>query len=142
MKALDIAAVNLRRFLRYRSNVFWVFLFPMLLILVLGSAFGGNNDPRLGVFGGGDGGLADDLIALLDEGPELEVVEVGSTDDLVVAVERGELEAGLAIPADYDAALRSGSSVTCAEARVMPSAFPPWQSVQVREYQGCGSSIP
>ncbi|MGB5757643.1 MAG: ABC transporter permease [Acidimicrobiales bacterium] len=112
MKALTIAAVNLRRFLRDRSNVFWVFLFPMLLILVLGASFGGTSEPRLGVYGGGDGGFADDLITLLNDKPQLDVIEAGSPDDLEVAVERGELEAGLIIPADYDVVLRSGSSIT------------------------------
>ena len=84
----------------------------MLLILVLGASFGGNSDPRLGVYGGGDGGLADELITLLNERPQLDVIESGSPDDLEVAVERGELEAGLIIPADYDVVLRSGSSIT------------------------------
>ena len=34
MKSFTIAAVNLKRFVRDRSNVFFVFIFPMLLILV------------------------------------------------------------------------------------------------------------
>ena len=53
MKAFTIAGVNLRRFFRDRSNVFWVFIFPILLILVLGAAFGGSSDPRLGVYQSG-----------------------------------------------------------------------------------------
>jgi ABC-2 type transport system permease protein len=46
MKALALAAVNVRRMLRERSNVFFVFLFPMLLVLVLGVSFGGTFEPK------------------------------------------------------------------------------------------------
>ena len=45
MKALAIAAVNIRRMLRDRSNIFFVFVFPMLLILVLGVSFGRGSSP-------------------------------------------------------------------------------------------------
>ncbi len=109
MKAFTIAGVNLRRFVRDRSNVFWVFIFPILLILVLGAAFGGSSDPRMGVYNGGEGPLAGDLVGLLEEQPGMQVMDFGSRDDLVATVERGELEAGLLIPGDYDTSLQSGS---------------------------------
>jgi ABC-2 type transport system permease protein len=48
MKTLWIAATNLRRTFRMRTNIFVIFIFPMLLILVLGAAFGGSSSPRLG----------------------------------------------------------------------------------------------
>ncbi len=78
MKAFTIAGANLRRFLRDRSNVFWVFIFPIVLILVLGSAFGGSSDPRLGVFNGGEGPLAADLVDLLEEQPGMQVISFAS----------------------------------------------------------------
>ena len=46
MKSFAIAATNLRRFIRDRGNIFFVFIFPMLLILVLGSSFGGDFNDR------------------------------------------------------------------------------------------------
>lgn len=112
MKALTIAGINLRRFMRDRSNVFWVFIFPILLILVLGSAFGGSSDPRLGVFSGGAGPLAADLEVLVREQPGIRVIDFESRDDLVATVERGEVEAGLLIPDDFDSALQAGVPVS------------------------------
>ncbi len=109
MKAFTIAGTNLRRWLRDRSNVFWAFIFPILLILVLGSAFGGSSDPRLGIHNEGDGPLAADLVVLLEEQPGMQVIQFESREDLVATVERGELEAGLLIPVDYDATLRQGA---------------------------------
>ena len=111
MKAFTIAGINLRRFLRDRSNVFWVFIFPIVLILVLGSAFGGSSDPRLGVYNGGDGSLAAELIGSLEAQTGMRVIDFTSRDDLLVTVERGEVEAGLVVPADYDADLQSGIPV-------------------------------
>jgi ABC-2 type transport system permease protein len=112
MKAFTIARVNLRRFLRDRSNVFWVFIFPIVLILVLGSAFGGSSDPRLGVHNGGDGPLAAELVGALEGQAGIRVIDFASRDDLVVTVERGEVEAGLVIPADYDADLQTGTPIS------------------------------
>jgi ABC-2 type transport system permease protein len=106
-RAFAIAGVNLRRMLRDRANIFFVLLFPMLLILVLGIAFGGSFEPRLGVVAA-DGPLADRLVAALAADERIRVERVDSESAMRTAVERGELAAGLALPADYDAAVRAG----------------------------------
>lgn len=111
MKSLTIAAVNLRRFGRDRGNIFFVFIFPMLLILVLGAAFGGSNTPRLGVFAEGAGPLGDDLIQRLQANETITVVLGDAEESLETGVERGELEAAISIPSGFDDAIRSGSSV-------------------------------
>ena len=66
MKAVRaIAAVELRRFLRDRSNIFFVFIFPLLLVFVLGLQFGGGGpDLRVAVAGADSAlrsGLAEEL---------------------------------------------------------------------------------
>ena len=66
MKSLTIAAMNLRRFMRERANIFFVFIFPMLLILVLGSVFGGGFDTRLGVVALGSGELTSTTVDSLE----------------------------------------------------------------------------
>jgi ABC-2 type transport system permease protein len=108
MKSFTIAAVNLRRFVRDRGNIFFVFIFPMLLILVLGSAFGGSVDARLGVFSEGAGPLGDGLVELIVDAGTIEVVPAGSQASMVQGVERGELEAAIVIPSGYDADVRGG----------------------------------
>ncbi|HEX6468374.1 MAG TPA: ABC transporter permease [Streptosporangiaceae bacterium] len=112
MKAFVIAGVNLRRLLRDRSNIFFVFIFPMSLILVLGVVFGGRFEPRLGIVDADRGPLAERLVTSLDGGDNLTVVRVDDAADLRRAVERGELQAGLLIPAGYDRSLRAGRDVT------------------------------
>ena len=45
--ALTVAGVELRLFLRDRSNIFFVFIFPLLLVVMIGAQFGeGADDAR------------------------------------------------------------------------------------------------
>lgn len=108
MKAVAIAAVNIRRMLRDRSNIFFVFVFPMLLILVLGVSFGRGFEPRIGLVAADPGPLGRDLVRELQAIPDVDVERYGSVEDLRTSVERGQLEAGVLVPEGYDAAIRAG----------------------------------
>lgn len=111
-KIAAIVGANLRRMTRYRANVFFMLIFPMLLILVIGAAFGGGFSPRLGVVVAGDSGpLSDRLVAALEDAEGLAVERVGSEQAMRTAVERGSLSAGLVIPAGYDGAVAAGEQV-------------------------------
>ena len=111
MKALWIAAANLRRTFRVRTNIFFVFVFPMALILVLGATFGGSSSPRLGVVAKDAGPLGTGLVQQLERTPHLRVVSVSDPAALLTQVERGNLAAGLVIPPGYDPAIRGGHRV-------------------------------
>jgi ABC-2 type transport system permease protein len=110
-KVLAIASMNLRRTLRERTSLFFVFLFPMLLILVLGLAFGGPSRPRVGVVVGESGPLATALWDRLRTADGIAVSRFTDEDRLISGVERGELEAGLVLPSGYEAAIRRGEPV-------------------------------
>jgi len=111
VKALVIGANSVRRLLRDRANIFFVFMLPMLLILVLGAAFGGGSDPRMGIVAEGSGRLGAELADSVRQTEGVDVRDYPDKDALVVAVERGQLEAGLIIPVGYDDTLRGGGSV-------------------------------
>ncbi len=112
MKALALAGVNVRRLLRDRSNVFFVFVFPMLLIVVLGVSFGAGFEARIGVVAPKDAGpLGRELVATLEGLEQVEVERVADAADLRSSVERGQLQAGVVVPEDYDAAIREGRDV-------------------------------
>ena len=111
MKALAIASTNLLRLFRQRSNIFFVIVFPMLLILLLGATFGGGVTPTIGVVGPGIGPLGEDFVTSLRETEDLDIERYSSEDDLIDAVERGRAQAGLVIPAGYDTTLRTGGEV-------------------------------
>jgi ABC-2 type transport system permease protein len=109
MKALVIARTNMRRTFRDRTSLFFIAVLPLILIIVLGMTYGGWNTARIGVAGADGGPLAGDLVASMHTTEmRLEVRRYASADELRDAVERGFVQIGLAIPADYDARLTGG----------------------------------
>ncbi|HSF84843.1 MAG TPA: ABC transporter permease [Acidimicrobiia bacterium] len=113
MKVLHIGWNSVRRMLREPSNLFFVFVFPMLLIIVLGASFGGGFTPRLGIIvDSGDGEFSDQLVAALEADDDLETSTVGTQATLTDGVERGRFDAGLVIPDDYDRQLAGGEPAT------------------------------
>lgn len=99
MKILAIAFAGVRMMLRERSNVFFVFIFPLALILLIGAQFGGGVDPRIGIFlESPDDDLANRIVADLEGDDRIEVVVFDERRRLDVAVERGFVQAGAALP--------------------------------------------
>jgi ABC-2 type transport system permease protein len=114
IKALAIAAVNLRMLLRDAAGAFFVLVFPFLLILALGATFGAGSTPELGVTDLGAGALGEDLRGRLEG---IERLDVRSFDDeatLRDAVERGAVEGGVVLPEGLDERVRGGGTVAIA----------------------------
>ncbi len=111
MKALVIAITNLRRTFRVRTNVFLIFVFPLFLILILGETFGSGSAARVGLVSGGSGLLSQALVTALDRTPSMQIVSIGDVGSLQSQVERGNLDAGIVIPSNFDVAIRGGHSV-------------------------------
>jgi ABC-2 type transport system permease protein len=98
MRVFGIAGVSLRRFLRSKENIFFVFGFPVLIILFIGLQFGGGVVSVLGVVGDAST-LRDEIVA------ETEAVgfAVEMLDDAEAArqwVEKGWAQAAVIVPAD------------------------------------------
>jgi ABC-2 type transport system permease protein len=108
MKVAAIALANLRRLMRDRIGLFFVFVLPIVLIITIGSVFGGGFTPKLGIAGSESGPLETELVDRLKHVDDIEVEEFTHSNDLVSAVEQGSLEGGLVIPDDYDSRLRRG----------------------------------
>lgn len=109
MRVLAIAEANLRRLFRDRIGLFFIFVLPIVIIVVLGTVFGGSNAPRLGVLIADDGPLTGALVETIRGGEvRLEVRTMPDEATLRSAVEEGSLELGVIVPPGYDAALRDG----------------------------------
>jgi ABC-2 type transport system permease protein len=110
--AIAIARVELLRLFRDRSNVFFVLVLPLMLVLLIGAQFGGSFDARIGIVGpSGDAAVAA-VADTLEATDGLTAVTVADTDALVDAVGRGELSAGLAFPDGFEQALEAAEPVT------------------------------
>jgi len=109
MNVLTIATVNVRRLLRDRTNLFFVFVLPIVLIVVLGTMYGGRVAPRMGIVAVDSGALGTELVdAIRDGGVKLELKEPATVEELRARVEDGTLEIGVIVPPGYDATLRGG----------------------------------
>jgi ABC-2 type transport system permease protein len=98
--------------LRQKSNIFFVFVFPILIILLLGVMFGGGFDAKLAVHvAGEEGPLAASLVDALDALDDISVERFASPEALTDAVQRGAVTAGVLVPSGYDAGLMGGQPV-------------------------------
>ncbi|WP_153396473.1 ABC transporter permease [Ornithinicoccus halotolerans] len=110
---LAVAAVELRRFLRDRSNIFFVFIFPLMLVLVLGLQFGGGSDGGRVTLGTDDGVEGSQLVTQLEaELAEQDVtVEHASTDQALERAARGRTGVAVLLDADDASSYEAGRAV-------------------------------
>lgn len=107
---VQISRVELLRFLRERSNVFFVFVLPLALVVFIGLQFGGGMGTQLGAVAADDDAAASELVDRLDTAEGIEVVPIDDEDELRSLVSRGNLSGGVLIPDGYEDALRSGAT--------------------------------
>ncbi|MCI0424925.1 MAG: ABC transporter permease [Actinobacteria bacterium] len=122
MKALAIAGANLKRLIRERSNIFFVFIFPIALILLIGAQFGGGVLPVVGVTIAEGGRISEAVVDRLDVEESIETRLYGDRDELTRAVERGYVNAGVFLPAGMDETAATGAEVEIAF-MVRPDGF-------------------
>jgi ABC-2 type transport system permease protein len=107
----SIASSNVRRMLRERSNIFFVFIFPIALILLIGATFGGDFAPGVGIYQADNDPLATAISDEIRSEDSLAVTTYESGDELTSAVERGAVQAGVLIPAGVSRLAESGSQI-------------------------------
>lgn len=108
--ALTVAGTELRLFLRDRSNLFFVFVFPLLLVLMIGLQFGeGASAGRVAV-----SGTASELRTGLVERLEADEVVVSDPawEDALDLLARGRLDAAVRVDGPAAAAYEAGEGLT------------------------------
>jgi ABC-2 type transport system permease protein len=117
--SVAIASVELRRFAKDRSNIFFVLVLPLLLVLVLGSQFGGSAPSGRVVIAGADGSLRD---ALERELSALDVdVSFAGDETARDLVARARADVALFVSRGSDRAFRAGAALTL---EAVPSSQP------------------
>lgn len=111
MKVWAISWSNVVRMLRERSNIFFVFIFPIAIILLIGIQFGGGVQAAVGVHQADDGRLATAILEEIQAVEEIDTVVYQTEEDLTRAVEAGGAEAGVFLPAGMDDAAAAGESI-------------------------------
>lgn len=107
MKIVSIAWHNLIRMFRERANLFFVLIFPILIIAVLGSQFGDSGEaPQIGITRGSE--FAERAADRLTDTGAARVVWFDSGAELRDQVSTGSLAAGVVVPDDADTRLEAG----------------------------------
>ena len=110
MKSLAILSANVRRLSRTPHNLLIIVFGPLVLIFLLGSAFGSSATTHVDVVAP-QTKFADQLLGTIAHQQGVTVQRVGSVQTARSAIEYGEAEAGVVLPSDYDRALSSGATV-------------------------------
>ncbi|MFI5003522.1 MAG: ABC transporter permease [Solirubrobacterales bacterium] len=110
MKTLAIVSANLRRLSRNPRNVIVNGISPLLMIFLLGSAFGTSATTHVDVLAPHTW-YTNQLLRAIGHQQGLTVRRVESEQAMHSAVEYGDAEAGVVVPADYDHILRSGQYI-------------------------------
>lgn len=111
MKTLSIGWVNVKRMIRERSNIFFVFIFPIALVLLIGVQFGSGFAPVVGIHQAGEDALSARIVEELETSDSIDVDVFEIREELVTAVERGTAQAGVLLPAGIDDAAAAGEIV-------------------------------
>lgn len=107
--AWAVTVVELRRFLRDRSNIFFTFIFPFMLVVVIGAQFGGGASNGRVVLTDETSALGKRIAAELTA-REL-TVEVDPAAQARETLARGRADAGVLIEAEDAAAFEAGEPV-------------------------------
>lgn len=108
-----IARVELRRFLRERTLLFFALALPVVITVVIGvTMFGDDRTYVLGVADEDGGEVAADLVAALAEAPGAELRRYDDGADLRAAVRRTNVDAGLIVPAGFGESVARGGHAT------------------------------
>lgn len=110
-KVLTIGYSNVRRMLRERSNIFFVFIFPIAIILLIGLQFGSGFDPIVGVFQDDNGEISEAIVDELNSTDGLETRTFLIEEELLSAVEQGHIQAGLSLPSGMDGQASNGEQL-------------------------------
>lgn len=108
MKVVAIAASNVRRMLRERSNIFFVFIFPIAIILLIGAQFGGGVDLRIGLVVASEDQMGVEIAQSIESAEGIDTVRFDDEEELVAAVERGSAQAGVVLPEGLTEVTASG----------------------------------
>jgi ABC-2 type transport system permease protein len=94
--------------LREGGNIFFVFIFPIALVLLIGVQFGGNFAPSVGISQGDQGDLATSIVSALGSETSIQLVRFDREQELVDAVETGRTQVGVILPAGMDEDVAAG----------------------------------
>lgn len=116
MKAKNIIAdlrVYAKNYMRSGSAVFFVFIFPIILMLIFGSIFSGTGSSQVTLYVqnlDSNGNLSSALIATLNDTQIVSVQMIPSNVNIHTYISQNSISAALLIPANFTTSAEAGSA--------------------------------
>jgi ABC-2 type transport system permease protein len=111
--AISAIAVNdLRRVARDRVAMFFIVVLPVVIIVLIGTTFGGDEGFEVGVLDRDGSTASDGLVEALDRGDGASVKPYDSVTEMRRDIRTGTVAAGLVVPAGYGERLAGGEDAT------------------------------
>ncbi len=103
-----------RSFFRIKSNLFWVFAFPLLLIIIFGAIFSnlGSEPVTINVQNLDEGPGSQQLLAALNETSMVKIKFISPSTDLEQHIKDNSLAYVMVIPANFSANLASNTTAS------------------------------
>ena len=114
MKTITIALNSIRRLFRDRSNVFFIFVLPIVLILVLGLVFGSSFTSQVALITPDGDDSAGDLADRISSSTAFETIDVDDAEAARVRMRRNDIDAVIVISDGYQDSLLNGDTVEIA----------------------------
>lgn len=112
MKTLSIGWVYVLRILREPASLFFFFIFPVVMVFIIGIQFGGGGGRvQLGVSGETSQSITDQITENLADNQALQLVSYEDETEMLTAVERGSISAGVVFPPQLAARMAVGQPV-------------------------------
>lgn len=112
MKTLSIGWVYVLRILREPASLFFFFIFPVVMVFIIGIQFGGGGGRvQLGVSGETSQSITDQITENLADNQALQLVFYEDETEMLTAVERGSISAGVVFPPQLAARMAVGQPV-------------------------------
>ena len=112
MKTLSIGWVYVLRILREPASLFFFFIFPVVMVFIIGIQFGGGGGRvQLGISGETSQSITDQITENLADNQAVELVLYEDETEMLTAVERGFISAGVVFPPQLAARMAVGQPV-------------------------------
>lgn len=115
------ARIDIKRLFRDKVAIFFVFLFPLIFLIIFGSIFSGNNDVsfRVALINQSQNESAKQIETAIRENEIFKVdEEATSMEDASEKMNRGQLDATIILPADFGS-VSEGNSYPSGNAEVL-----------------------
>ncbi|MCD9625542.1 ABC transporter permease [Rhabdothermincola salaria] len=107
-------AVLFRSLSRDRTALLFMVVLPILVIVVIGSAFGGEGRVGIGVVNTATGPVSEAFVAELEEAEGVAITDYPDADRADAAIRRGDVSAAVVVPGDLDDTVAGGGEVEIA----------------------------